>query len=319
MYVLQYAYFKNYAVSRIFRFKKILCFSFSFLVFPSTLFLMWFLSLFVFMDTALAQPVDYGGSSSQSHNRGLFQRMENRRQNQNNVFLPLGHQREKPQNTATDMMVFSPHPDDEILCCGEMISMALKSGKSVKVVYLTNGDGLTTKSKEMSQNYGKTRRRESILAARSLGLRSKDLFFLNFPDGHLSDLEWNKDIRSDFTRQAKTNALSYRPGAGYSLNELSDIVRELIDNYDPEMVYIPHEGLDTHKDHRATAQGVQHVLRDFPGIKVLKYQVHGIKTPQTQKLNNQKLALIQKFQSQYHDVWHKNFLERFAQIKEIFY
>ncbi len=40
-----------------------------------------------------------------------------------------------------NILVFAPHPDDEVLGCGGVISQALKQEKRVGVVVLTNGDG----------------------------------------------------------------------------------------------------------------------------------------------------------------------------------
>lgn len=41
----------------------------------------------------------------------------------------------------TRLMVFSPHPDDESLGAAGLIQRVLKTGGSVKVVFMTNGDG----------------------------------------------------------------------------------------------------------------------------------------------------------------------------------
>ena len=41
----------------------------------------------------------------------------------------------------TRLMVFSPHPDDETLAAGGLIQRVLSLGGSVKVVFMTSGDG----------------------------------------------------------------------------------------------------------------------------------------------------------------------------------
>ena len=38
-------------------------------------------------------------------------------------------------------MVFSPHPDDESLGAAGLIQRVIETGGSVKVVFMTNGDG----------------------------------------------------------------------------------------------------------------------------------------------------------------------------------
>ena len=41
------------------------------------------------------------------------------------------------------VLVISPHPDDETLCCAGTIQRALERGANVSVVWLTSGDGFT--------------------------------------------------------------------------------------------------------------------------------------------------------------------------------
>ena len=40
------------------------------------------------------------------------------------------------------ILIVAPHPDDETLCCAGVISAALASGNTVKVVVVTNGDAV---------------------------------------------------------------------------------------------------------------------------------------------------------------------------------
>src|SRR3954451_20581648 len=40
-----------------------------------------------------------------------------------------------------DVLVVAPHPDDDVLGAGGVIQQALAIGKSVVVVFMTNGDG----------------------------------------------------------------------------------------------------------------------------------------------------------------------------------
>src|SRR5271157_2598742 len=39
------------------------------------------------------------------------------------------------------LLVFSPHPDDEVLCCAGAILKANAAGAQVYVVWMTSGDG----------------------------------------------------------------------------------------------------------------------------------------------------------------------------------
>ena len=64
---------------------------------------------------------------------------------------PLAHGADAPQRLEpslsknTRLMVFSPHPDDESLAAAGLIQRVLSLGGSVKVVFMTSGDGPAVK------------------------------------------------------------------------------------------------------------------------------------------------------------------------------
>src|SRR6188768_1971539 len=74
---------------------------------------------------------------------------------------PRGAAEEKPQAGPSrdakgdrgdvDLLVFGPHPDDEVLACAGSIRQALMAGKRVKVVLFTNGDGLPDFASSLAQ------------------------------------------------------------------------------------------------------------------------------------------------------------------------
>jgi len=45
-------------------------------------------------------------------------------------------------------LIIAPHPDDEIIGCGGTIISGIRTGKSVKVVFLTNGGGNAESGRE---------------------------------------------------------------------------------------------------------------------------------------------------------------------------
>src|SRR5262249_17844276 len=49
------------------------------------------------------------------------------------VFMPI--------TSATSLLVVSPHPDDESLCCSGVIQRVLKAGGRASIVWITSGDG----------------------------------------------------------------------------------------------------------------------------------------------------------------------------------
>src|SRR5262252_4115942 len=42
---------------------------------------------------------------------------------------------------GTSLLVISPHPDDETLCCAGVIQRVVHAGGRVSVVWITSGDG----------------------------------------------------------------------------------------------------------------------------------------------------------------------------------
>jgi LmbE family N-acetylglucosaminyl deacetylase/FMN phosphatase YigB (HAD superfamily)/predicted nucleic acid-binding Zn-ribbon protein len=74
-------------------------------------------------------------------------------------------------------LVFAPHPDDEVFGCGGAIMRHVSSGDPVRVVIVTDG---AYGSPADSEEYARTRRRESAQAAAILGYGVPE--FWNLPD-----------------------------------------------------------------------------------------------------------------------------------------
>jgi len=89
------------------------------------------------------------------------------------------------------IVVLAPHPDDETLGCGGTIRLLRKSGKKVKVLFLTSGDQADPSNpaskihhaEEHITDYSILREREAIKAMKILGV--SDYEFLRFPDRKL--------------------------------------------------------------------------------------------------------------------------------------
>ena len=123
--------------------------------------------------------------------------------------------------TGKKILVFAPHPDDEIIGCGGSLALHTKAGDPVKVVFLTNGakgDASGTMDREA---YVALRQNEAVNACTRVGVR--DLEF------------WSYEDRS----------LAGSPGA---LLQMID----LLEGFRPELVYVP-SPLEFHPDHRATS------------------------------------------------------------------
>lgn len=116
------------------------------------------------------------------------------------------------------VLIFAPHPDDDLIGCGGSIAKHVKQGNDVKVIYITSGDAGSLKHSK--EELAKIREEEARKAAKILGV--EDLVFLRNQDGYV---EYNKK----------------------NLTDIVNIIRE----EKPGLVYIPHKN-DAHTDHMKT-------------------------------------------------------------------
>jgi LmbE family N-acetylglucosaminyl deacetylase len=87
--------------------------------------------------------------------------------------------------SAAHIVVVAPHPDDETLGAGGLISSCAKNGVRVTVISVTDGEGACPEVPALDQ----VRRRELVSAMRELGLAPADIFRLGLPDGGLPERE----------------------------------------------------------------------------------------------------------------------------------
>ena len=94
-------------------------------------------------------------------------------------FTPLADPEKIPRGPV---VVFAPHPDDEVIGCGGALAFHVARGDPVHVVHLTGGEAGDPK-KLAGDDLVAVRRREAREAAQVLGL--KELVALDFQDGRL--------------------------------------------------------------------------------------------------------------------------------------
>lgn len=137
----------------------------------------------------------------------------------------------KSNNTNTfdrkKILVFSPHPDDDIIGCGGSIAKHKKNGHDISIAYMTSGDSgsLEYSKKELV----KLREKEASKAAEILGVTK--LHFLRNSDGYLTHDQKN-------------------------LIQLISLIRK----EQPDIVYIPHHA-DAHSDHIITHELVVEAVK----------------------------------------------------------
>jgi len=194
----------------------------------------------------------------------------------------------------TRLMVFSPHPDDESLGAAGLIQRVIKTGGSVKVVFLTNGDGFP-EAVEMGDHisiptardfreYGEDRMEESLKALATLGMKQSDVIFLRFPDGGLTALRSKHGAKGTYTspttRENRPSALSMVvPQATYTGEGLQMEIERVLSDFRPNMLATSAPE-DTHPDHASThffvKQAWKHLNKEHPEFKPtwLIYLIH---------------------------------------------
>jgi len=203
----------------------------------------------------------------------------------------------------TRLMVFSPHPDDESLGSAGLIQRVLKTGGSVRVVFMTNGDGfpeavemgghISNPTAKDFREYGEDRMFESLKALGTLGMKESDVIFLRFPDGGLTAIRpkphgKTETYTSPTTKENRPSALSIIvPQAGYTGDGLQMEIERVLSDFRPNMLATTGPE-DTHPDHTAThffvKQAWKHLSKEHPEFKPiwLIYLIHYGQWPMTQ-------------------------------------
>jgi LmbE family N-acetylglucosaminyl deacetylase len=169
-----------------------------------------------------------------------------------------------PIDSQTSLLVVSPHPDDETLCCAGVIRRVVAAGGRASIVWLTSGDAseldllliertLRIRPDKM-RDLAARRMREARAATAILGVPPARQFFLGYPDGGLMSLVTDHFTTPYYSKfngalsvpYADTFAASH-PYTGESLER--DFVR-VLQRVRPTLVLAP-SPRDAHPDHRA--------------------------------------------------------------------
>ncbi len=113
------------------------------------------------------------------------------------------------------VLVFGAHPDDGALGCGGTLVRMLKEGKELFMCVVTSAY-----TPDWSEEYVRNQKKEVEASNKILGI--KETRYLDFP-------------------AAKLDTVPQKV--------LNDAFLELITDYKPETIFIPHKG-DLHRDHR---------------------------------------------------------------------
>jgi len=197
------------------------------------------------------------------------------------------------------IVVFAPHPDDEVIGCAGIMMQALARGARVKVVVVTSGDGFDAAAAGVTHKridevgpddflaLSRLRQTESRSALEILGGKAEDLIVLGYPDGDLGNLYDNTDdkvITQQFTKKNETYSLIQndyhtsahgKPAPYKHSSALGDMV-ELLTTLHPTEIYVTDEA-DGHIDHRAAFWFLRDAAKQA-GYKgaFYTYLVHGL-------------------------------------------
>jgi LmbE family N-acetylglucosaminyl deacetylase len=187
----------------------------------------------------------------------------------------------------------APHPDDEVLSSGGLIQKAVKSGRPVHIIYLTNGDANAIAIREFLhapakpatyRRIGNVRHLEAIKVGGTLVIPRSRLYFFSFPDKYslhiASSNNRNQVFRSSTTllNRAKYPCAHAR-NVPYSKGAAISLFLEVLRKVKPKTVIVPHPA-DTNRDHQAARILLLKALRVAKiSPCILSYLIHYPKWP----------------------------------------
>lgn len=142
------------------------------------------------------------------------------------------HTHNSPEiDTWGRVLIVAPHPDDEVIGCGGVIARLVDEGNVPHVVVMTGGEGSHRGCCNLPDEELKTARRRLTRTSLSiLGVPSENIHELNYPDGEIS-----------------------------AENEQTEDLKKLIENLQPQTVFVPHWG-EGWPDHIKTAEIVKKMM-----------------------------------------------------------
>ena len=145
------------------------------------------------------------------------------------------------------IIVFAPHPDDETFGCGGTIAKKVSEGHDVLIVVITDGryaflNVLGINSDPTPEQLKEIRKKEVKKAVNHLGVPERNLIFLNFVDGTLTN----------------------------DKEKVKEKIVKILSNNNPDEVFFPYK-TDSHPDHRATYRIVKNSIKES-GTCPVEYQ-----------------------------------------------
>lgn len=120
--------------------------------------------------------------------------------------------------TGKTILVISPHPDDDIIGCGGALALLSGRDNHLVVVYLTAGEKGTFDASLTPDAVRSIRKREAAEAYRTLGFRTVELLWFDYPDGELDfgpQLEIRQRLVSLIRRRRPDAIFALDPGGKF--------------------------------------------------------------------------------------------------------
>ncbi len=111
------------------------------------------------------------------------------------------------------IMVFTPHPDDDVFGCGGVMAMLARNGNKIIVVIYTNDNKGSFDLEMTSERLARIRKAEQEAAMEVIGVPKENIIWLGYDDGELEYAE-----PKALCGQAAKLIRKYRPDAVFSID-----------------------------------------------------------------------------------------------------
>ena len=91
------------------------------------------------------------------------------------------------------VMVFTPHPDDDVFGCGGTLSLLAKNGNKFIVVIYTNDNKGSFDLEMTSERLARIRKAEQEAAMQVVGIPKENIIWMGYDDGETIDIEPSLD------------------------------------------------------------------------------------------------------------------------------
>ncbi len=118
------------------------------------------------------------------------------------------------------IVVFSPHPDDDVFCCAGTLALLAKRQNKIHIVIYTNGDKGSADPEMTSERMARIRKAEEEEACRIIGIPKENIHILQYHDGMLEYAN-----PQNLVEQATKIIRTLRPDVVFTIDPGSETVR----------------------------------------------------------------------------------------------